>query len=192
MNPNPAALNTLRLAHAELSDADFLTWGQTVAYVEAPSPVYATYQKLRALWNKQKADAALAVAQAADPNGAQLLFTIGVDINFPDTKSLLAQIPAATGGTVTEADCDLVRDLARTGAAPFGALGFVPTQAHLDALPVYRQLIAFRDVDGPGILTRFAEFAGVAVDQLISQAMDGQQVTAPTLAELVVQFEGAG
>ena len=41
-------------------------------------------------------------------------------------------------------------------------------------------------------LALFDSFAGPAVDRLLARALDGETVAAPTLAELVAQFDGQG
>lgn len=125
-------LAALRTSQPDKTDAEFLAWGVTPVYTEHPAMV--TYMSLRALIGKAKVDIIHTVVAAADPIGDQLMFTTGVDVNFPEAKTLLAALPTATGGAITEADCDLIRDVGRTASRPFDTLGEV-VQADLDLLP---------------------------------------------------------
>jgi hypothetical protein len=130
------------IAAATLADADAaLAYATETVYTVRQ--VFVSYLQVRGALGQAKADAIDAVLKTEDPNAERIFFTTGIDPNFAESIPFLAALPAATGGVVTDADCDLIRNFGRTARGPryqadWGLLAFdADTVTNLDALATW-------------------------------------------------------
>lgn len=143
---DPIADPAARLAHA--TQAVYRPLAAKITYFDLRTEVRPGVPR----FPKAKVNALAAVVAQHDPLGHQfMLGERGIDPNHADAAPLLDNLPDLTGQMVTAADCDAIRDMARTPLGPrhraeWGLDTFTAdTLARLDDWARWEALVA--DVD---------------------------------------------
>jgi hypothetical protein len=132
-----------------------------------------------------------AAADAGNASARTLLSMLrssGFAASDPQAPSMAPAFVALGNGTVTDDDAAKALYSSITypaeGTAPPALEDIQAARAKLATILPLRSL---REQ-----AATFADYAGPAIDRLISRAADGEAVSVPTLAELLAGFEGAG
>jgi hypothetical protein len=184
-------------AYRDLSDEDALALASVPIKTPRPDPITWTTLNGSNIWGFTKTAAfkatLRAVIGAGGENGAAAdnLFGMldggGLHASDPQAPSMAPAFVAMGNGTVT--DDDAAKALYSSITYPAG--GTAPPalediQAARAKLATILPLRTLREQ-----VSTFADYAGPAIDQLLSRAGDGETVSVPTLAELLASFEGA-